>query len=173
MAVSLKVDTEDFPSIISMLGLGGNNALPPIAAASPEPEPNPPPPVDPSLGGADNPTAQPDTSNAPPAKNKLQTLRDFLNPPPPDAPVPVPSPQVPGQFSEMPPADLAGSMAANTAQIKPTFKESHPLASTLLRVALSSGQGGLIGSQYANAGQGFEAAKQATDPLRKKMEDAD
>src|SRR5580765_1183698 len=172
MAASLKVDTEDFPSIISMLGLGGNNALPPIAP-EPTPDASQPPPVDPSLGGADNPNAQSDTSNAPPAKNKLQTLREFLNPPPPDAPVPVPSPQVPGQFAEMPPADLAGSMAANTAHIKPTFKESHPLASTLLRVALSSGQGGLIGSQYANAGQGFEAAKQATDPLRKKMEDAD
>lgn len=167
MAVSLKVDTEDFPSIISMLGLGGNNALPPSA---PEPDASQPPPIDPSLGGADNPSAQPDTSTAAP-KNKLQTLRDFLNPPP-DATVPVPSLQIPGQSSEMPPDDLAQSEAAGTARIKPTFKEAHPLASTFLRVALNAGEGGLAGSQYANAGQGFQAAHELTDPIRKKMEDA-
>jgi hypothetical protein len=156
MAISVKADTEDIPGIISLLGLGGNSSLPPIA---PEPDASQTPPVDSSLGGADNPTAQPDTSNAPPPKNKLQTLREFLNPPPPDAPVPVPSPQVPGQFSDMPPADLAGSMAANTAHIKPTFKEAHPVLSTLLKVALNAGEGGLVGSQYDNAGQGFKAAQ--------------
>lgn len=172
MAVSLKVDTEDFPSIISMLGLGGNNAVPPIAPEPPTPEANQPPPVDPSLGGADNPTAQPDTSNAPPQKNKLQMLRDFLNPQPPDAPVPIPSLQVPGQSSAMPPSDLAQSAAAGTAQIKPTFKEAHPVLSTLLKVALNAGEGGLAGSQYANAGQGFMAAHELTDPIRKQTEDA-
>lgn len=152
-----------------MLGLGGNNALPPAPESAPDA--SEPPPVDPSIGGADNPTAQPDTSNAPAPKNKLQTLRDFLHPPP-DAPVPVPSLQVPGQSSVMPPADLAQGIASNAATIKPTFKEAHPILSTLLKVALNSGEGGLIGSQYANVGQGFEAGKQATDPIRKKMEDA-
>lgn len=175
MAIQLKVDTEDFPGIISMLGLGGNNALP-SAPAEAAPGHGAPPPVDPSLGGAGDQTGQPDTSNAPPEKNKLQTLREFLNPGPAAPDVPVPSLQVPGPLgvpeTPMPPADLSASLSAGQAHIKPTFREAHPLASTLLRVALSSGEGGLIGSQFANAGQGFEAAKQATDPIRKKMEDA-
>lgn len=175
MAIQLKVDTEDFPGIISMLGLGGSSpsAPTPDAAASPaEAAPAEPPPVDPSLGGAGDPAGQPDTSNAPEPKNKLQTLREFLNPGPTVPDAPVPPLQVPGQSSAMPPADLAESMAAGTAHIKPTFREAHPIASTLLRVALNAGEGGLVGSQYANAGQGFEAGKQATDPIRKKMEDA-
>lgn len=175
MAIQLKVDTEDFPGIISMLGLGGSSpsAPTPDAAASPaEAAPAEPPPVDPSLGGSGDPTGQPDISNAPEPKNKLQTLREFLNPGPTVPDAPVPPLQVPGQSSAMPPADLAESMAAGTAHIKPTFREAHPVASTLLRVALNAGEGGLVGSQYANAGQGFEAGKQATDPIRKKMEDA-
>jgi hypothetical protein len=177
MAIQLKVDTEDFPGIISMLGLGGSSpsAPTPDAAASPAPAeaaPAEPPPVDPSLGGAGDPGGQPDTSNAPEPKNKLQTLREFLNPGPATPDAPVPPLQVPGQSSAMAPADLAQSEAAGTAHIKPTFREAHPLASTLLRVALNAGEGGLVGSQYANAGQGFEAGKQATDPIHKKMEDA-
>lgn len=173
MAIQVKVDTEDFPGIISMLGLGGSNALPAGVPVDAAPDASELPPVDASLGGESDPYGQPASSDsgdgevAP--KNKLQTLRDFLNPSPD---IPVPSLQVPGQSQEMPPADLAASEAAGTARIKPTFREAHPIASTLLRVALNAGQGGLIGSQFANAGEAFQAAKEATDPIRKKMEDA-
>lgn len=175
MAIQVKVDTQDFPGIISMLGLAGSNALPAGAPVDAAPDASEPPPVDPSLGGASDLSVQPassldlGTGEVLPPKNKLQTLRDFLNPAPD---VPVPPLQVPGQAQELPPADLATSEAAGTAHIKPTFREAHPLANTLLRVALGVGQGGLIGSQFANAGEAFQAAKEATDPIRKKMEDA-
>lgn len=183
MAISLKVDTEDFPGIISMLGLGGNNALPP-AHAEAAPDPSAPPPVDPSLGGADNPTAQPSIDPGqgevlPPEKNKLQSLREFLDPQPPAPQNYVMAP--PGEAVPPPPPPVASrnvstlpDLGSGVPQVadKKTFAQRHPVGSTFLRVAMNAGEGGLIGSQFANAGQGFEAAKQATDPIRKKMEDA-
>jgi hypothetical protein len=134
MALSIKVDTPEIPSILKMLGLGG---LPAAAEDS-----GGTPPVDPSLAGAADPTASPDTSNAPPPEpasapasthdeskppTKLLRLQQALGA---DQPAPAPPLQVPGPNgvpeSPMPPVDLAQSLTAGQAHIKPTFRERHP-----------------------------------------------
>jgi hypothetical protein len=77
MALSLKVDTEEIPSILKMLGLGGMPAEAQDTGqpdnyvsqssenpAPPSPDAGNPPPIDASLGGADNPQSSPGDSSA-------------------------------------------------------------------------------------------------------------
>lgn len=136
MALSIKVDTPEIPSILKMFGLGG----------MPSGDTGETPPIDASLGGENAPTAAPETNAlpdaGPQASPDLASTHDETKPPTKllrlqqalgtadAAPPPPPSLQVPGPNvipeSPMPPADLAGSLAAGTARINPTFRERHP-----------------------------------------------
>src|SRR6185437_6088380 len=111
MSLQIKVDTNEVPSILGMLGIGG---LPKEAAGTGNP-----PPVDPALGGADNPTGQPATSDAAsaadaqaaPKESKLSLLQRVLsgNAPEVHADPNMGAVQQPGA---MPPPDLAQSMVS-------------------------------------------------------------
>lgn len=128
MALSIKVDTPEIPSILKMFGLGGLPAQAEDTGGAP--------PVDASLGGEAAPETQPapaanpeasapaSTHDASAPPTKLLRLQQALGT---DKPVPAPPLDVPGKFgvsaSKPLPQDL---VTPPTATIKPTFRERHP-----------------------------------------------
>lgn len=170
MALSIKVDTPEIPSILKMFGLGGN--LPDT------------PPVDPSIAGASDPTASPDSATPEPASapasthdetkppTKLLRLQQALGAdqqaPPLQVPGPMGVPEAP-----MPPADLAGSLAAGTAKIKPTFREAHPNIFKTLGAISQFAEDAGPGVGAPTFGQGFSiAANQETQKKKEELEQA-
>lgn len=174
MALQVKADVNDIPSILKLFGLGGMPAAAEDTGGAP--------PVDASLGGAAQPTAAPDTSSALPdagapappdtGASPLASTHDETKPPTKllrlqqalgaDQPAPVPSLQVPGPTgvadSPMPPADLPESMAAGTAQIDPTFRERHPNIFKTLGAISEFAQDAGPGVGAKTFGEGFSAA---------------
>lgn len=162
MALSLKVDTEEIPSILKMLGLGGMPAEAQDTGSQPDnyvmqssenPAPPPaeagnPPPIDASLGGADNPQSSPGDSSAlmPEATpgsrpTKLLRLQQALGNAPPDAPPPL---SVVGANT----APLPDLPAPQLSPPKATFREAHPGLFKAL---------GLLSDYVQNAGPGIGA----------------
>lgn len=166
MALSIKTDVTDIPSILKMLGLGG---LPSAAEDT-----GGQPPADPSAGGADNPTTQPESSSAPSTHDsstpptKLLRLQQALGTAEP-AP-PPPSQQVlSAQESPLPPANLAKGEAASTAKIKPTFEERHPNIFKILGAARDFAENAGPGVGAPTFAQGFATA--AAQPAQKAKEE--
>lgn len=185
MALQLKADVNDIPSILNMLGLGGMPAAAEDTGGTP--------PVDASLGGAAQPTAAPDTSSATPDAGPpvppdtgtapLASTHDETKPPTKllrlqqalgtDPPAPVPPLQVPGPngvtAAPMPPADLAQSVAAGTAHINPTFRERHPNIFKTLGAATDFAEDAGPGIGAKTFGEGFAAA--AAEPRNRAKEE--
>jgi hypothetical protein len=181
MALSIKTDVEDIPSILKLIGLGGSSAAAEDTGGTP--------PVDASLGGEAQPTAAPDASQGQPAESgppsppasthdgskpptKLLRLQQALGA---DQPAPAPPLQVPGPNgvpeSSMPPADLAASLNSGQAKINPTFRERHPNIFKTLGAVSNFVEDAGPGIGAPTFGQGFAAA--AAEPARKAKEEAD
>jgi hypothetical protein len=190
MAITVKADSEDFPGILSMLGLGG---LPRMAeasdAASAAPATTPA-----LLNDADSGVVS--VRDAP---SKLQLLQHTLSggshddaraavqgqPIPDSGPQaltaaaqgdtsgfipPEPQPRLDlGTGKVLPPSDL--TIPDNT-RVRGTFAGEHPTLARILRIAATLGEGAAAGAGKRTAGEGFAAAHELTDPFRKQLENA-
>lgn len=180
MAISLKVDDESLPAITRMLGINlgtddmGSSAAPPSAGGDPSAATatGQAPPIDPSLGGADNPTGQPappqsdripDSAPDAPPDSKLTALQKIIAGQH-DAGVtpPVPPDLTVGQ--NQPPPDTSGiatSGGQNSAATTPeeaSFLQRHPTLAKILRSGLEFAQDAGPGVGSHTFGEGFQTA---------------
>lgn len=167
MALSIKVDTQEIPSILKMFGLGGINDVADTSDTTP--------PVDSSIGGEANPSTQPASSDTQPSEipsthdasappTKLLRLQQALGT---DQPVPVPPLQVPNQTPAALPPGI-GAPTSNTT-IKPTFREAHPNIFKTLAAITEFAQNAGPGVGAPTFGQGFATAA-AQPGIRAKAE---
>jgi len=188
MALQLKVDTEDVPSIFKILGLdsgssdalasaagGDSSKIPPANIAAPPPQGTMPPPssvptklgrlqqiIQASQGNADHPTMT-DGFNGPPPDNYV--MQDSGGAPTPPA-VPPAGPISPQPVNTLP------AMGAGAPAVKGTFQDQHPTLYRILKGLATTAEGGVAGTGAMTFGQGFGAAHEITDPARKAMEQA-
>jgi len=157
MALSIKVDTGEVPSILKILGIGGMPAQAndtggvsgnPPAAGSPAPQSSP---------SATAPSSA-DSSSTPKPPTKLLRLQQTLGAvaggdyPAPDLSTAAPPPSVP-------PPGLASSMAADASTPrKATFAERHPGFIKLLTGATQFAQDAGPGIGARTFGEGFQTA---------------
>lgn len=184
MALTLKTDIEDIPSILKLIGLGGMPAAADDTGGAP--------PVDASMGGQTVPTAAPDATQGQPTEAGPPTPPDISSAPlasthdeskPPtkllrlqqalgaDQPAPPPPPPAFSTGPAMPPADLAQSEAAGTAKINPTFRERHPNIFKTLGAVTDFAEDAGPGVGAPTFGQGFAIA--AGEPAKKAKEEAE
>lgn len=152
MAVTLKADTEDFPSILSLFGLGGM----PREAADTGPTPLLPP-----EGQSGSQSRAQDTQPSSPAgPTKLSFLQNVLNGVQPSVDVSQPDYSKIGTPSG-PPADIATGAAQEAQPLTPsTFQQKHPTLSKILGVGLSLARGAAAGAGSNTFGEGYGKAQE-------------
>ena len=186
MAISLKVDTQDFPSVLSMLGLGG---MPRQAEGEDAPAPDPQDLVSAAQGNSGalkTPIGDVESDGTLPVNtrgpSKLQLLQHTLNGGSHDDAAAAmsgqPSPQdlvaaSQGDTSGLPSADVQPNLNPGVGQVLPpdlanapsvapdaTFVAKHPTLAKVLGIGLTLAQGAGAGAGKRTFGEGFQAAQE-------------